>query len=358
MSNQVPTIITILGARPQFIKAAPLHHFIKSEGYFKEVLVHTGQHFDGLMSDVFFRDLNLDIPKYHLNINGLDREAMINQMEAALIPIIDIERPDAVLVYGDTNSTLAGALATKKLGVKLVHVEAGLRSNNLLMPEELNRIETDLKSDLLITPVVEAFDYLNSDVAFASKKIVNCGDTMLDIFQNSTSQFKVPTMLDEICLGNFFLFTLHRPSNTDSEVQLMDIVQSLNKIAAHHVIVWPLHPRIKHIGSASLHPNICCVAPLGYLELMGVLEKCQLVITDSGGLQREAYFAKKPSVILRSESEWKSLITHGYGKLTTAASLESDVAAQLNFSGTYDENFFGDGNAAKRIHRALVDFLK
>lgn len=310
-------IVTILGARPQFIKGAVLSREIAACNNIEEVIIHTGQHYDSNMSAVFFEEMEIPTPAYHLNINGLSHGAMTGQMLEEIEKILISENPDAVVVFGDTNSTLAGALAAKKLGIKLVHIEAGLRSFNMQMPEEINRILTDRISDLLLCPTQQAIDNLalegyNNIV----NSVVNSGDIMKDAV-NYYSRFsaKKSTLLATLGLTNtpFVLATIHRQENTDDLSKLKAIFKGLEEIAKNEKVIMPLHPRTKAIlEKHQLHYNITFIAPVGYFDMMELLKHCTVVVTDSGGLQKEAFFHQKHCIIARSETEWVELVKHNF----------------------------------------------
>lgn len=311
-------ILTVLGARPQFIKAAALSRMFKQRPGFKEVIVHTGQHFDENMSDVFFQELSIPMPSYNLNIHGLSHGAMTGQMLAGVEEIIQKEKPDYVLVYGDTNSTLAGALAAKKLKVKVIHVEAGLRSFNMDMPEEINRILTDRISDILCCPTDAAMINLNKE------GFDNFGVTIAktgDVMQDAASYYADKVRTEEVCaqLGltpnQFVLCTLHRAENTDNSDRFQRIVEALRTIGQQVPVVMPVHPRTRSKLEGIPMGGITCIEPQGYLSMIALLKSCSLVLTDSGGLQKEAYFFQKYCLTLRTETEWVELVEEGVNKV-------------------------------------------
>ena len=309
-------IVTVLGARPQFIKAAALSRCLKERQKFREVIVHTGQHFDANMSDVFFKELNIPLPSYNLNIHNLSHGAMTGQMLSGVEEIIVKEKPDYVLVYGDTNSTLAGALAAKKMQVKVVHVEAGLRSFNMAMPEEINRILTDRISDLLCCPTDAAVrNLLNEGYANFSTTIVKTGDVMQDAALYYAARVDVNAELKKMNLqaGKFILCTFHRAETTDVPERLYEVINTLKEIAAQHIdVVIPLHPRTKAKLNNVDIGKIRIIEPVGYLSMIALLKSCKLVMTDSGGLQKEAYFFDKFCITLRNETEWVELVENSY----------------------------------------------
>ena len=286
-------IVTILGARPQFVKAAVLSRIISKYNEIEEVIVHTGQHFDANMSAVFFEEMEIPKPKYNLNINGLSHGAMTGQMLLKIEEVLMNEQPDTVVVYGDTNSTLAGALAAKKMQLKLVHVEAGLRSFNMQMPEEINRILTDRIADLLLCPTQTAVENLEKE-GFENfdSKIVQCGDIMKDAveFYGNISEEK-STLISDLKLkkNEFVLATIHRQENTDNEQCLKAIFEGLDAINDFKKVIIPLHPRTKKLlEKYKINTTSTVVEPVGYFDMLQLLKNCNLVVTDSGGLQKEA----------------------------------------------------------------------
>lgn len=289
--NILIKIITIIGARPQFIKAAILSKTFSESGKINEVIIHTGQHFDFNMDKIFFNELKIPEPIYNLNINSLSHGIMTGRMLIQIEKILFDEKPDYVLVYGDTNSTLAGALAAKKLYINLIHVEAGLRSFNMRMPEEINRILTDRISDLLFCPTDNAVqNLLNEGFQNFACTIINSGDVMLDLviyFQKTNKDLKNPYL----SMKDFILCTIHREENTQNSDRLISILNGLNRLSREIEIILPLHPRTrKIINDLNLKINFKTIEPVGYFKMMNLLQKCKLVITDSGGLQKEAFF--------------------------------------------------------------------
>ena len=316
-------ILTILGARPQFVKGAVLSRVIQQFNEIEEVIVHTGQHFDANMSDVFFTEMDIPKPKYNLNINSLNHGAMTGKMLEKIEEILIDEKPEAVVVYGDTNSTIAGALAAKKLHIKVVHIEAGLRSFNMLMPEEINRILTDRISNLLSCPTDTAIKNLeNEGFKNLPIKIEKHGDIMKDAveYYGKISDKKSSILKDlKLIKSEFVLATIHRQENTDDVDKLKNILSALEQIHLNKEVVLPLHPRTKKIlEKNNIKPNITLINPVGYFDMLELLKNCFLVITDSGGLQKEAFFNKKYCVIVREETEWVELVENGFAKITGA----------------------------------------
>ncbi|HFU75803.1 MAG TPA: UDP-N-acetylglucosamine 2-epimerase (non-hydrolyzing), partial [Arcobacter sp.] len=337
-------IVTILGARPQFIKAGTVSREIAEHDDIQEVIVHTGQHYDANMSDVFFEEMHIPKPNYFLDINGLSHGAMTGQMMEKIEEVLLAESPDWVLVYGDTNSTLAGALAAAKLHIKVAHVEAGLRSFNMKMPEEINRILTDRISNLLFCPTDTAVQNLkNEGFAAFDTRIINSGDVMQDgalFYKNLTC--KPAYEISE----NFVLCTIHRAENTDDENRLRGIFEALEEIAKLKQVILPLHPRTKKI-IADLGINVeqlTIIDPVGYLEMVWLIGNCELIMTDSGGLQKEAFFFKKPCITLRDETEWVELVENGFNVLV-GADKEKIVTAytKQSFSTDFNMELYGNG---------------
>lgn len=353
-------IITVVGARPQFIKAAALSKAILAHNGIEEVLVHTGQHFDANMSDVFFDEMQIPKPKYQFAINGLNHGAMTGRMLEHIEEVILAEKPDVLLVYGDTNSTLAGALAAKKLKVKVAHVESGLRSFNMAMPEEVNRILTDRISDYLFCPTETAIANLQKE-GFANFNVLirNSGDIMFDSMLLFSQYIeKASDEIKGMASDPFILCTLHRAENTDDSVRLAKIFDALNIIADEINIILPLHPRTRQkLGDFSLHSNIKIIDPVGYFEMLYLLKHCKMVMTDSGGLQKEAFFNRKFCVTLRDETEWTELVDHGFNMLAgsdTDHIISSYKALNiLEFSG--NRNFYGDGRTSSFIIDTLLN---
>ncbi|EDY85652.1 UDP-N-acetylglucosamine 2-epimerase [gamma proteobacterium HTCC5015] len=351
-------ILTIIGARPQFIKASVVSRAIKKSSGIEEVVVHTGQHFDQNMSDVFFDQLDISPPDYQLDIHGGSHGSMTGKMLESLEAVMLETRPDRVLVYGDTNSTLAGALAAAKLHIPVAHVEAGLRSFNMKMPEEINRIVTDQVSDLLFCPTQEAVKNLSTE-GFDHKPvhIMNVGDVMQDaaiLFANHAS---VPKGLQGE--EGFVLATLHRAENTDNCDRLSSIVEALNRVHEKVTkVILPLHPRTRAcIKKQGLSLNVETIDPVGYFQMVGLLSACGLVLTDSGGVQKEAYFFNKPCVTMRDQTEWVELIEVGANVLAGADSGRIFDGVVENLGRTIEDTneLYGGGRASGRIVQELLD---
>lgn len=357
-------IVTVLGARPQFIKASVVSHALTAlarEGAaLQEVLVHTGQHFDANMSEVFFVELGMPAPAHELDIHGGTHGAMTGRMLAEVERVLLTERPDAVLVYGDTNSTLAGALAAVKLHIPVAHVEAGLRSFNLAMPEEVNRILTDRIARWLFAPTAAAVAHLAHE-GVPPAQVFEVGDVMYDVALHhgarAGSSGGVMAMLGLRPQG-FVLATVHRAENTDDAARLGVIVDALRRLAATLPVVWPMHPRTRAALAArgASVEGLHVVEPLGYLEMVRLESHAALVATDSGGVQKEAFFQRVTCVTLRDETEWVELVESGWNRLAPPRDADAVHAALLAALGTRGREVapYGLGDAAQRIARRLA----
>lgn len=356
-------IVTILGARPQFVKAAVLSRVISEHNEIEEIIVHTGQHYDNNMSDVFFEEMQIPVPKYNLGINGLGHGAMTGQMLIKIEEVLSIEKPDAVVVFGDTNSTLAGALAAQKMGIKVVHIEAGLRSFNMAMPEEVNRIVTDRISNLLLCPTQTAIDNLEKE-GFKNHdiKIVNSGDIMKDAveFYGALSAEKATVIQQHGLVKNeFVLATIHRQENTDDITALKGIFDGVIAIHQHKQVVMPLHPRTQSIlEKNSLNYPITFIDPVGYFDMLALLQNCALVVTDSGGLQKEAFFNKKSCVIAREETEWVELVHNGFATLVGSDTQKMQEAYNHHVSNEYNfsMSLYGD-KVGETIYKEIKELI-
>lgn len=358
-------ILTVIGARPQFIKAAAVSRRITETGELHETLVHTGQHFDANMSDVFFDELDIPHPAHHLGIAGGGHGAMTGRMLAALEELMIAEPPDMVMVYGDTNSTLAGALAAAKLHIPVAHVEAGLRSFNRRMPEEINRIVADQCSDLLFTPTAAATrNLLNEGVP--RSRILECGDVMFDAalhFAGRAKESGVGATRFDLARGEYVLATVHRQENTDDPQRLAAILDGLAKVAVEVPVVLPLHPRTRaRIEAASLGNRIGAlrvINPVGYLDMVGLVKDAQVIATDSGGVQKEAFFHGVPCVTLRDETEWVELVEAGWNRLVPpkdSSSVRDAILGARNSQGAAITPY-GTGNAAGIVTFEIAKFL-
>jgi UDP-GlcNAc3NAcA epimerase len=395
-------IVTIVGARPQFIKAAVVSRAIAQHNecisddssQLNEIIIHTGQHYDRNMSDVFFDEMHIPRPDYFLNVKDLSHGAMTGQMLEKIEAVLLKEKPDIVLIYGDTNTTLAGALAATKIHIPAAHVEAGLRSFNRLMPEEINRVLTDHVSNILFCPTVQAVENLriegiqndniepsreisiltNSNQESSPSKpllsvqqlfqsapgVALVGDVMLD----AALYYRKFAQKPEFDYPKFYILaTIHRAENTDNVEQLKSILGALQKISREIAIVLPLHPRtrkkVQKLGLEVTGENILLTEPVSYLNMVYLLERCRLVLTDSGGLQKEAYFFKKPCVTLRDETEWVELVDNGFNYVA-GTGVENIYAAFKRFIEKeidFNQNLYGDGLAGEKIVKIICENL-
>jgi UDP-GlcNAc3NAcA epimerase len=349
-------IVTIVGARPQFIKAAAISRVIAQcyEGRVTETLVHTGQHFDHNMSEVFFEELGIPAPQYNLAIAGGNHGAMTGRMLAGIEEILLQERPDWVLVYGDTNSTLAGTLAACKLHIPVAHVEAGLRSFNNRMPEEINRIVADRVSTLLLCPTQTAVDNLASEGI--TRGVFNVGDVMFDVslyFRQLAAQHSAVHASLGLAPREYVLATCHRAENTDDPARLAQIVEGLRGIARLVPVVLPLHPRTRQaLASTGLFDameNFHVIEPLPFLDMIALEQSARAIVTDSGGVQKEAFFFQVPCITMRDETEWTETVTLGWNTLVGASSERIIAAFEAAKQGKHGVGPYGDGHAAGKI---------
>lgn len=375
-------IVTVVGARPQIIKAAALSRAIRNSfaGEIQEIIIHTGQHYDANMSQVFFEELGIPAPHINLNIGSAPHGKQTALMLQGIEEVLVTEKPDYLVLYGDTNSTLAGAIAASKIHIPVVHIEAGLRSFNKSMPEEINRIMCDHASTLLFVPTVTGIKNLESEgfttgntAPFSSDNpgVFHCGDIMFDnlVFFSEIAGQKTNIMhtlgLNE---NEFVLCTIHRDNNTDSPERLHEIISAMCYIAENLglKIVIPLHPRTSKIIESKLpkelydrlsdNKNIHLIPPVSYLEMIMLEKNARLVLTDSGGVQKEAYFFKKPLVVARPETEWIEIIESGAGIIADAD--ESRITEAVDYflkkKDLVFPNVFGDGHAAEFICRTML----
>ncbi|MBH11048.1 MAG: UDP-N-acetylglucosamine 2-epimerase (non-hydrolyzing) [Candidatus Marinimicrobia bacterium] len=344
-------IASILGARPQFIKAALLSNDFCTTKNVQEIIIHTGQHFDEKMSHGFFTELDIPVPDFQLNINQMNHGEMTGTMMTELEKILLDEKPNGVLVYGDTNSTLAGSLAAAKLKIPVFHVEAGLRSFNRSMPEEINRVVTDHLSSLLFCPTKHAIETLKKERI--THGVIFSGDIMFDLFKKSQKGkdiFKKPQVLA----------TIHRPSNTDDPSTLASIIEGLARIHKEKQVVLPVHPRTeKKLKEFGITPAVNVMPPLSYNEMVSQLLSSEIVITDSGGVQKEAFFAKTKCITVRPETEWVELIDAGVNHLcdSNADAIWDTFNLMNNKQCDFTPQLYGDGNSAKIIVDEIQKYL-
>ena len=367
-------IVTIIGARPQIIKAAALSRAIKENfaNEIKEVIVHTGQHYDENMSQVFFDELGIPAPNYNLGVGSGNHGAQTSKMIEGIEEILLKEKPDYLVVYGDTNSTLAGAIAASKIHVPIVHIEAGLRSYNKAMPEEINRICCDHCSTMLFSPTATGYNNLIKEGFNPENKkpftidnpgIYHCGDVMYDnsLYFSSKVNGQQSTVNSQ-----YILCTIHRNNNTDEPERLCSIVKALLKLSKEKEIIIPLHPRTKKLLDVNLSSDIYnqfannekihIIPPASFLEMIRLEKNADMVITDSGGVQKEAFFFKKPCIIIRSETEWKEIVECGAAVIADANE-EKIIDAYYQFMQKENQEYpeyFGDGKAAVFICNELI----
>lgn len=362
-------LLTVVGARPQFIKAAALSRVIRTSDIsdsLKETIVHTGQHYDANMSEVFFEEMDIPQPDYHLGIGGSTHGKMTGQMLEKLEELYLQLKPDAVLVYGDTNSTLAGALAASKLNIPVAHVEAGLRSYWMRMPEEQNRVLTDHISTWLFCPTQTSVENLSKEGIMEG--VHKVGDVMYDVNLYYQSRLKeeqergvrCPKGIITELPGQFILMTVHRAENTDDAQRLKGIMEGLRRIPLP--VIWPVHPRtakvIESIG-IELPVNIRRVEPVGYFDMLALEMKASVIITDSGGVQKEAYFLKKPCITLRDQTEWVETTTDGWNLLagTNPDKIQAAFEQITTQPPKIQHTHYGDGQAAQKIVDILINHL-
>ncbi len=353
-------IASIVGARPQFIKAAPVSRFLRKEH--EEILIHTGQHYDEELSEIFFNELNIPTPNYNLGVGSHSHGRQTGEMLTAIESVLIAKKPDIVLVYGDTNSTLAGALAAVKLHIPVGHVEAGLRSFDRSMPEEINRVLTDHTSDILFAPTKTAVANLKKEGI--TKGVYNVGDVMFDsLLHNIQIAESMSTILEELELKEkkFLLATIHRAENTDEKDNLTNIVESF--IESGEKIVFPAHLRtFKYLREYNLYnklessENVLLMKPVGYLDFLMLMKHSKKILTDSGGVQKEAYLLSVPCITLRETTEWVETIEDGWNVLV-GTDKEKIMDRVKNFEPKGKQrNVFGDGKASEKIGDVLSGF--
>jgi UDP-N-acetylglucosamine 2-epimerase len=347
-------VLTIVGARPQFIKAAAVSKELRKRH--KEILLHTGQHYDYEMSGVFFEGLEMPQPNINLDVRSGSHASQTGSMLKGIEDALNNERPDYLLVYGDTNSTLAGALAAAKLSVPVVHIEAGLRSFNRRMPEEINRVVSDHLSELLLCPSDTAVQNLATEGI--TRNVHQVGDVMLDVLDWAKQRIleqpsKILRQLD-VQGGSYLLATVHRSENTDDISKLSGILKAFNSLK--EPVIFPVHPRSRKVlqqAGLKINPNIRLIEPLGYLDMIALARSARLVMTDSGGLQKEAYWLKVPCITLREETEWVETVDAGWNILVGSDSGKIlDAVRSFTPNGTHPK-LYGDGFAAARCVELL-----
>jgi UDP-N-acetylglucosamine 2-epimerase (non-hydrolysing) len=353
-------IISIVGARPQFIKCAPVSYELRKEH--EEILVHTGQHYDPEMSDIFFSELRIPHPDYHLNVGSAPHGKQTGLMLEKVEEVLMTEMPDLVLVYGDTNSTLAGALAATKLQVPVAHVEAGLRSFDRSMPEEINRVITDHISDILFCPTQTSVDNLEKEGIFCGVRKV--GDVMVDALKhNAGFAGEKSHIIRKLGLkkGDYYVATVHRQGNTDNRMNLTAITEAFRD--SGKTVIFPVHPRTKHYLHEyglwdSLSENIRCIEPVGYIDMLTLMKNAKKILTDSGGIQKEAYIMGVPCITLRENTEWIETLTGGWNVLVGSDKGKILAAIMADVEMSSDNSVFGNGDAAKKIVRIISAYSK
>lgn len=356
-------VASIIGARPQFIKASAVSRQLQVRGI-KEILVHTGQHYDVEMSEVFFKELQLPKPDYHLGIGGGTHGQNTGRMLEAVEQVLLDERPDWVLVYGDTDSTLAGALAAVKLHFPVAHVEAGLRSFNRRMPEEINRVLTDHASDLLFAPTKTAVKNL-LDEGILEDRIHLIGDVMYDaaLYYGEKAE-RQSNILDHLGLKpeEYILATVHRAENTDDPNRLRAILEALAEVHKELPVVFPLHPRtwkqVKAFGLGSCLEKVLTTNPVGYLDMVMLEKNALAIVTDSGGVQKEAYFYRVPAATLREETEWVELLRTGWNRLLPPMNMSASAILETIGRQGRDIELYGEGKASNRLLSILMSTSK
>lgn len=352
-------VVSVVGARPQFVKAAAVSRELRKQH--REILVHTGQHYDPGMSDVFFRELGIPDPDINLGVGSGSHGAQTGTMLTGIEKVLQDVAPDMVLVYGDTNSTLAGAMAAAKLHIPVAHVEAGLRSFNRRMPEEINRVVVDHISDLLLCPSRKAADHLRSEGIVKGVHVV--GDVMADVLLWAREKVnrRPGTLLDELQVapGHYVLATVHRAENTDDPARLSSIMDALENL--EEAVVFPVHPRTRKALDAlgwradgDAGRSVCLIEPLGYLDMVRLMQSARLILTDSGGMQKEAYWLGVPCVILREETEWTETVDAGWNILTGADRTKIEECARTLVPPSAHPSLYGDGHTAAAICEVLT----
>ncbi|GAB3279118.1 UDP-N-acetylglucosamine 2-epimerase (non-hydrolyzing) [Larkinella harenae] len=378
------TLLTIIGARPQIIKAAAISRAVKNKfsSCIRDIIVHTGQHYDAQMSDVFFNELKIPKPDYNLNVGSGNHGVQTAKMIIGIEEILEIERPHFLILYGDTNSTIAAAIAASKLDIPIVHIEAGLRSYNKRMPEEINRVVSDHVATYLFPPTETGFKNLilegfktDTKPPYTINKpgIFNVGDVMYDntLFFSGVAEQET-SILEQYTLkaDGYVLATLHRNSNTDDAARLKALFRSFQRIVETFAtkVVLPLHPRTvkqmellldaEHLQSIKNHTQILLIPPVSFLEMIQLEKNAHLILTDSGGVQKEAYFLNKPCIIMRPETEWVEIVESGAAILCNADENRILQAYEYfeNKPAITFQPFYGDGRAAERILKILMDY--
>jgi len=351
-------VISLIGARPQFVKEAIIHKQAKKAGI-NEIIVHSGQHYDNNMSDIFFQTLGIKTPDYNMNIGSGKHGEMTGKIMIEFEKIVEKEKPDMILVYGDTNTTLAGAIVASKMKIPVAHVEAGIRQEPKDMPEEINRVLTDRISTLMFCASEKSIE--NLELENIKHGVHFSGDVMYDLYRILESDFKYD-VFNEMNLeeNNFILMTMHRDFNVDNKEKFEKISKQIQKISQEMDIVFPIHPRtkkrIEEFDLSKYYEKVKIIAPLDYLNLMGMVKKSSKVLTDSGGLQKEAYFAGKRAIVVMPDTGWRELTEIEWNLLADENNLYEMVNKKLE--SKYPENIYGKGDAGEIIIESIINFFK
>ncbi|MFY9283231.1 MAG: UDP-N-acetylglucosamine 2-epimerase (non-hydrolyzing) [Miniphocaeibacter sp.] len=349
-------ILSIIGARPQFVKEAIIQKEINKYDDIEEIVVHTGQHYDENMSDIFFQVLNMKKPDYNLGINGSSHGQMTGNMLIEIEKIMIKEKPDVVILYGDTNSTLAGAIAASKLKIKVAHIEAGLRQEPKDMPEEINRVITDRISDYLFVP--SDYGLKNLEGEGIKNNVFFTGDVMYDIYLEMIPYFD-NSLIEKLNLeaNNYIVMTLHRDFNVDDPKKLQTILEQVAMVNSETPVVWPIHPRtaarIKTNNLEKYIRDLKVLDPIDYLNLMGLVQNCKKALTDSGGFQKESYFANKEGVVVMPDTSWRELTDKGINLLAEPNEIYEKIMENNNTK--FEKGIYGNGDSAKQIIKILHD---
>jgi UDP-GlcNAc3NAcA epimerase len=352
--GRMKKIFTVVGARPQFIKAAVVSRAIRAAGSMQEYILHTGQHYDDNMSDIFFREMSIPLPDFRHALQHKTHGSMTGEMLTVIEEQLVAQKPDTVLIYGDTNSTLAAALAASKLHIPVAHVEAGMRSFDKRIPEEINRIVSDHVSDYLFCTTDEPSNNLRRE-GIDTQKIHTVGDVMYDAVLYYQQQAQKSDLIRAIS-APFYLATIHRQENTNDIAKLKDILHALQELSRAYPVILPLHPRTKHlIDENNINTTgIQVLPPLGYFDILCLLKESLCVITDSGGLQREAYYMSKPCVVVRDVTEWKELVEVGVAIVTgTDQAKILNAVKTLSTLNQFPIGLYGNGHAGEKIAAIL-----
>jgi UDP-GlcNAc3NAcA epimerase len=357
-------IATIVGARPQFIKSAVVSRAIRNAGCFSEIMIHTGQHYDAKMSECFFEELGIPKPQYNLAVGSGMHGYQTGEMMKGIEPVLMKEKPSIVIVYGDTNTTLAGAIVAAKMHIPVAHIEAGLRSYNKKMPEEINRITTDHISAILFCPTTTAINNLRTEGI--RHGIYKSGDVMYDVavqYGKRAENYRNIMTAAHIEPSQYIVATIHRSENTDDRSRMEMIMEALNNIGSNMSVVMPLHPRteklIRSYGIDMQH--IQTIGPVGFLEMMCLLKNAKIIVTDSGGLQKEGYFHRIPCVTIREQTEWIETIESGWNSLADMTSAQGIVGSIINAMNASIERSeiaeYGDGSASEQIVKIITSYV-